>query len=61
MRTGYLHKDHQERFNSQRGWFVNAWRIVDENGVDMVQPWFDTKTEARAYAKRAEINLKELE
>lgn len=34
-----------ERYNSKRGWFVNAWRIVDENGKDMVQPWPNTKGE----------------
>ena len=34
MKTGYLKKDRMERFNTKRGWFVDAWRIVDENGVD---------------------------
>ena len=38
MKTGYLKKDRMERYNMKRGWFVVAWRIVDENGVDMVQP-----------------------
>lgn len=55
--TGYLKKDSQERFNLKRGWRVNAWRIVDENGRDMVQPWTRTKTEARALAKKLGINL----
>jgi hypothetical protein len=58
-RTGYLKKDQQERYNSKRGWFVNAWRIVDENGIDMVQPWFDTKTQARTYARNMHIDLSE--
>ena len=51
MKTGYLKKDRQERFNMKRGWFVNAYRIVDEKGVDMVQPWFSTKKELRTFAK----------
>ena len=45
MKTGYLKKDMMERYNSKRGWFVNAWRIVDENGKDMVQPWLNDKSE----------------
>ena len=56
-RIGYLKKDRQERYNSKRAWFVNAWRIVDENGKDIIQPWFDTKTEARAFCKLQGIKL----
>lgn len=58
MKTGYLKKDMMERYNSKRGWFVNAWRIVDENGKDMVQPWPNTESEAREIAKRLGIELK---
>lgn len=58
MRIGYLKKDRMERYNSKRGWFVNAWRIVDENGKDMVQPWPNTKGEARETAKQLGIELK---
>lgn len=57
LKTGYLKKDSQERFNSKRAWFVNAWRIVDANGQDMVQPWCNTKREARELAKALNINL----
>lgn len=57
MKTGYLKKDRQERFNMKRAWFVNAWRIVDENGRDMVQPWSNTKGEARRTAKALNIKL----
>jgi len=56
-RTGYLKKDRQERFNLKRGWFVNAWRIVDAQGHDMVQPWANTKTETRRIAKALGIEL----
>ena len=59
MKTGYLIKDRKERFNMKRGWFVNAWRIVDAQGVDLVQPWDSTKTEARATAKALSIRLDE--
>lgn len=58
MKTGYLKKDRMERYNSKRGWFVNAWRIVDENGVDLVQPWPNTKSEARRTAAQLGIELK---
>jgi len=60
MRTGYLKKDMQERFNLKRAWFVNAWRIVDADGDDMVQPWMRTKKEARQLAKNLGIHLVEL-
>lgn len=58
MRVGYLKKDRMERFNTKRGWFVVAWRIVDENGVDLVQPWPNTKSEARETAAQLGIELK---
>jgi hypothetical protein len=61
MKTGYLKKDRQERFNLKRAWYVNAWRIVDDKGNDMVQPWADTKTEARRTAKALNIQLIEKE
>ena len=56
-KTGYLKKDSQERYNLRRAWFVNAWRIVDAKGVDMVQPWANTMGEARETAKRLGITL----
>ena len=59
MKTGYLKKDVMERYNMKRAWFVIAWRIVDENGKDIVQPWPNTKGEARETAKRLGIELKQ--
>jgi hypothetical protein len=56
-RIGYLKKDHQECFNLKRGWFVDAWRIVDAQGRDMVQPWSNTKTDAQETAKAMGIKL----
>ena len=50
MKSAYLKQDRQERFNLKRGWFVDAWRIVDATGKDLVQPWSNTKAEARATA-----------
>ena len=44
-RQGYLKKDRMERYNSKRGWFVNAWRIVDAQGNDLVKPWQNKKSE----------------
>jgi hypothetical protein len=58
-KTGYLKKDHRERYNLKRAWFVNAWRIVDAQGTDLVQPWLDTKTDARSTAKALGITLLE--
>ena len=55
--VGILKKDQQERYNHKRAWFVNAWRIVDVDGSDMVQPWANTKGEARATAKSLNITL----
>jgi hypothetical protein len=57
VRKGYLKKDMQERYNSKRAWFVNAWRIVDANGKDMVQPWSVTKGDAIKIAKALNIQL----
>lgn len=53
--VGRIVKDHQERFNLKRGWFVNAWRLVSHTGDDMVQPWFNSKADLREYAKTANI------
>ena len=52
---GFILKDRQERFNLKRGWFVNAWRLVDANQQDMVQPWFNSKRDLREYASAANI------
>ena len=57
MKQGYLLKDRQECFNMKRAWFVNAWRIVNEKGQDMIQPWSKTKQDARATAKACGIEI----
>jgi len=51
MKEVTLKKDRQERYNSKRGWYVNAWRLVTADGKDAVQPWFNTMGEARTFAK----------
>lgn len=56
-KTGYLKKDRQERFDGRRARWINAWRIVDENDNDLVQPWSRTKREARKNAKALGITL----
>lgn len=58
MRVGYLMRDRQERFNLKRAWYVTAWRIVDEEGCDLVQPWCNTKTDARNLAARLDIEIR---
>lgn len=59
MKIGYLKKDTMEMYNMKRAWFVKSWRIVDENGIDLVLPWPRTKTEARQLAGQLGIKLKE--
>ena len=59
IREGYLLKDRIEKFNGRRVWFVNAWRIVDKNGKDIIQPWCSTKAEAMSTAKMCNIVIKE--
>lgn len=58
-KLGFLKKDQMERFNLKRGWHVNAWRIVDEQGSDLVQPWSPTKKDARDTAESLGIFLVE--
>lgn len=60
MRKGYLQRDIAERFNTKRGWFRTAWRIVDGKGKDMIQPWFNHKREAFENAKACDIELIDL-
>jgi hypothetical protein len=63
MRDGKLIPTEIERIGwskSKRrliGWFVRAYRIVDANGKDMVQPYDRTKREARETAKALAIHL----
>lgn len=52
-----LKKDRQERFNIHRAWFVNAWRLVNHNGKDLIQPWMRSKSEAREVAAEQRIYL----
>ena len=70
-KIGYLVKARREKVKldlaisayrkgrSTRAWFVNAWRIVDLSGQDLIQPWCDTKKEARETAKTYNIMLVE--
>lgn len=58
MKTGYLKKDRIIREGLGYIKVDNYWRIVDENGKDMVQPWPKTKSEARRLAVRLGIELK---
>lgn len=57
-KVGFLEMDSEERFNTKRSWRVQAWRIVDAEGKDLVQPWFRTQGEAKETAKALGISLK---
>lgn len=45
-KTAFLVKTCMERFNLKRGRYVNAWRLVDAEGNDLVQPWMNKRKEA---------------
>ncbi len=55
--VAFLKKDRQERFNIHRAWFVNAWRLVNHKGKDMIQPWMTSKSEAREVAAETRLYL----
>lgn len=57
MKDCYLKQDRQERSNLKRGWFVNAYRLVDAEGHDLVQPWLPTKKEALWLANHLEYRV----
>jgi Fe-S-cluster containining protein len=61
MKVGYLIKDSQERFNTKRSWRVVAWRVVNDQGQDMLQPWFDSKGQAAEGAKKQGISISKLQ
>jgi hypothetical protein len=56
-KIGYIKKDQQEKYTLKRGWFVNAWRVVDSNGKDYFQPWCSTRREALTTARELEITI----
>lgn len=49
-RVLYLTTGQQERFTLKRAWMVQGFRIVDEEDVDQVQPWFASRPAAREFA-----------
>lgn len=55
--VAYLTKDRMERFTVKRGWYVTAWRIVSRDGIDLIQPWSETKSEASETATAEGIFL----
>lgn len=58
MKTGYLKKESLHRRTFGISIIDRYWRIVDENGADLIQPWPNTKSEARRIAVRHGIELK---
>lgn len=59
MREGYIRTDIMERFNLKRGWFVTAYRIVDADDNDLVQPWMTSRRDAVETATELGIELHE--
>jgi hypothetical protein len=60
MKDVYLVKTDEERFNMKRSWRVVAYRVTDERGEDVVQPWFKWKKDARRFCKKMGWNLIEV-
>jgi hypothetical protein len=56
-KLAYLRLDRRERYNTKRAWFAQAWRIVDRAGKDLVQPWCNTRKEARETAHQLGYTL----
>jgi hypothetical protein len=56
-RVGYLRKTQQEQLGLKRPYWTTAYRIVDREGNDIVQPWLATKGEAIALAKSMNLTL----
>lgn len=58
MKTVFLVRDQQERLRYSwrtrkiTGYWVVAWRITDEAGVDLIQPWFNYRRQAREFAEK---------
>lgn len=40
-----------ERITLNKGWFVTQWRVVDMMDNDLLQPWFNSRTEAERVAE----------
>jgi hypothetical protein len=57
--TYHLVKTTQEKFTFRNSWRVTRWVILDENNVDMVQPWPGTKKEALEIAKELGYTINE--
>jgi hypothetical protein len=55
MKIGYLKKDQEERRTAKRIYWGVAWRIVDDKGEDLFQPWSRTRKEALDVAGRLNI------
>ena len=47
----FFKKDIEEKFNMRRAWFVRRYRLVDAKGIDLVQPWFCSLRELKAFVK----------
>lgn len=58
-RLAHLVKDRVQRYSGNRTWYVNAWRLVDHRGADVLQPWARTKAEARDMARELQVYLLE--
>lgn len=51
IKVGYLRKDMQEKRRSAKASWVTAWRLVDKEGTDIVQPWSSSRAEALELAR----------
>jgi hypothetical protein len=56
-KVGCLRKDYFRKLNSERLWLVNAWRLVDHRGSDVVLPWSRSRKEARELGRAANVYI----
>lgn len=58
MRIGHLKTTLVEAKNSRGATYTRrAWRIVDDEGNDMIAPWQDSKSAVQELARRYDIKL----
>lgn len=57
IKLGYLKADMMEKRGSKAIRWVKAWRLVDKEGTDIVQPWSRTRAEAIELAKHLKVIL----
>lgn len=56
-RVGWLKPDHHEDSGASKHYQLNAWRILDLDNQDLLQPWANSKNAARIFCRDHHITL----